>query len=230
MVLAAFYRPPNMTEPSYLESMRSAFCGIRSKFKTAIYVFGGDYNLPDIDWNKQAVTFSDYPHRVSKTFLDIAMDLNLEQVVNFSIRLQNTLELVFMSHPSFKIRCKPLPPIGLKSDPDMVLMNTSIQPARTRFPRRKIHIWKKASVDGIRSHFRTFAGQFYTSSAQSVVDMWTTFKSAISSTVSQHVPSKMPSTRQINPWVDTKLRRQMSRKQRAHRKAKTSCTDKDWKR
>ena len=64
-----------MTEPSYLESVRSAFCGIRSKFKTAIYVFGGDFNLPDIDWNKHTVTDSNYPHQVSKTFLDIAMDL-----------------------------------------------------------------------------------------------------------------------------------------------------------
>ena len=62
-------------------------------------MFGGDFNLPDIDWNKQTVTDSNYPHRVSKTFLYIEMDLNLEQVVNFPTRLQNTLDLVFMSHP-----------------------------------------------------------------------------------------------------------------------------------
>ena len=218
MVLAAFYRHLNMTEPSYLESVRSAFCGIRSKFKTAIYVFGGDFNLPDIDWKKHTVTDSNYPHRVRKTFLYIEMDLNLEQVVSFPTRLQNTLDLVFMSHPSFKMRCKPLPPIGLKSDH---------QPVRTRLPRRKIYIWKKTNVDGIRSHFRTFAGQCCTFSAQSVEDMWTMFKSAISSAVSQHVPSKMSSTRQTHPWVDTKLRRHMRRKQRAHQKAKRSRKDKD---
>ena len=120
--------------------------------------------------------------------------------------------------------------IGLKSDHDMVLLDTSIQPVRTRLPRRKIYIWKKANVDGIRSLFRTFAGQFCTSSAQSVEDIWTTFKSPISSAVSQHVPSKMSSTRQTHPWVDTKLRRHMRRKQRAHQKAKKSRKDKDWKR
>ena len=41
--------------------------------------------------------------------------------VNFPTRLQNTLDLVLMPYPSFKIGCKPLPPIGLKSDHDMVL-------------------------------------------------------------------------------------------------------------
>ena len=138
------------------------------------------------------------------------MDLNLEQVVNFLTRLQNTLDLVFMFHPSFKIRCKPLPPIGLKSDHEMVLLDTSIQPVSTRLPHRKIYTWKKANADDIRSHFRTNAGQFC-SSAQSVEDMWTTFKSALSSAVSQHVPSKMSSTRQTHPWVDTKLRRHMRR-------------------
>ena len=131
-------------------------------------MFGGDFNLPDIDWNKHTVTDSNYPHRISKTFLYIEKDLNLKQVVNFPTRLQNTLDLVFMSHPSFKIRCKPLTQIGLKSDH---------QPVRTRLPRRKIYIWKKANVDSIRSHFRPFACQFCTSSAQSVEDMWTTFMS-----------------------------------------------------
>ena len=86
-----------------------------------------------------------YTAGYSKTFLDIAKDLNLEQVANFSTRLQNTLDLVFMSHLSFKIRCKRLPPIGLKSDHHLALHDTSIQPVRTRLPRRKIHIWKKAN-------------------------------------------------------------------------------------
>ena len=193
-------------------------------------MFGGDFNLPEINWTDHTVTDSQYPHRVSKTFLDIAKDLNLEQVVNFPRRLQNTLDLVFMSHPSFKIRYKPLPPIGLKSDHDMVLLDTSILPVRNRLPRQRIYIWKKANVDGIRSHFQAFADRFCTTSAQSVEDMWTTFKSAISSAVSQHAPSKMSSPRQAHPWVDTRLRRHMRRKQRAHWKAKKSGRDKDWKR
>ena len=188
-----------MTDPSYLESVKSELSRIRNKFKTAICVFGGDFNLPDINWTDHTVTDSKYPHRVSKTFLDIAKDLNLEQVVFFPTRLQNTLDLVFMYHPTFKIRYKPLPPIGLKSDHAMVLLDTSILPVRNRLPRRRIYIWKKANVDCIRSHFQTFADRFCTTSAQSVEDIWTPFKSAKSSAVSQHVPSKMSSTRQTHP-------------------------------
>ena len=47
------------------------------------------------------------------------MELGLEQLVDFPTRLENTLDLIFTSHPSFKIRCKPLPPIGQKSDRDI---------------------------------------------------------------------------------------------------------------
>ena len=112
----------------------------------------------------------------------------------------------------------------------MVILDTSILPVTNRLPRRRIYIWKKAIVDGIRSHFQAFADRFCTTSAQSVEDIWTPFKSAKSSAVSQHVPSKMSSTRLTHPWVDTRLRRHMRWKQRAHLKAKKSGRDKDLKR
>ena len=48
--------------------------------------------------------------------------------------------------------------------------------------------------------------------------------------VDKYVPSKMSSTRQTHPWVNTNLRRLMRRKQRAHRKARKTGKGKDWKR
>ena len=73
-----------------------------------------------------------YPRRVSQTFLDVASDLGLEQMVDFPTRGDNTLGLIFTSHPSFQERCKPLPPISDKSDHDIVLFDTSHQPVRAR--------------------------------------------------------------------------------------------------
>ncbi|KAH3716784.1 hypothetical protein DPMN_059513 [Dreissena polymorpha] len=92
------------------------------------------------------------------------MDLSLEQVVNFPTRQQNTLDLVFMPHPNFKIRCKPLPPIGSKSDHDIVLLDTAYKPFRARLPRRKIFLWKKADIQCIkqhRLHILRFRNRFY---------------------------------------------------------------------
>ena len=154
---------------------------MRSTFKKAIYIIRGDFNLTDIDWKNHNVTDSHYPHRVSKTFLDITMDLSLEQVVNFPTRVQNTLDLMFMSHPSLKFRCKPLPQIGLKRDHYIVLIDTSIQPTRTMLPRRKILISKKANTKGIKQRLQNFSDQFCTDSTHSIEDMWSSFKSAISS-------------------------------------------------
>ena len=82
MVIASFYRPPDKVSQSYLDCVKQEFCRLKSKFKRAIFIIGGDFNIPDIDWIKNIVTDTHYPHRVSQTFLDIAMDLGLEQLVN----------------------------------------------------------------------------------------------------------------------------------------------------
>ena len=67
-------------------------------------------------------------------------------------------------------------------------------------------------------------------STESVEEMWNSFKSAIASVVDKYVPSKMSSTGQTHPWINTNLRRLMRRKQRAHRKARKTGKGKDRKR
>ena len=62
----------------------------------------------------------------------------------------------------------------------------------------------------------------------SIEGMWASLKTAVTTALEQHVPSKMSSTRRTHPWVNTNLRRMMKRKQSAHRKAKKSGQTKDW--
>ena len=142
MVLAAFYRPPNMVHPTYLQEVTQAFTTLKQKFKKAIFIVARDLNLPDIHWDSHTVMNNHYAHRVSETSLNLALDLSLEQVVNFPTRQQNTLDLVFMSHPSYKVRCKPLPPVGYKIDHGVVLLDTAYRPHRARLPLRKLYMWK----------------------------------------------------------------------------------------
>ena len=48
MVLAAFYRPPNMVDPTYLQEVTHAFTTLKQKkIKKAIFIIAGDFNLPD---------------------------------------------------------------------------------------------------------------------------------------------------------------------------------------
>ena len=101
-----------------------------------------------------------YPRRVSQTFLDIASDLGLEQMVQFPTRGENTLDLIFTSHPSYQERCKSLPSISERSDHDIVLFDTAHQPVRSRPKRRTIYLWKKADTEGLKTALTIYSERF----------------------------------------------------------------------
>ena len=92
-------------------------------------------------------------------------------------RQENTLDLVFTSHPDYKIRCKPLPPIGEKSDHDIMLFETSHQVYRARPPRRKIFLWaKKNNIEGIRRSIKVARTTCIYSEFDSIESMWAFLK------------------------------------------------------
>ena len=229
LVLAAFYRPPDMVDEKDLEAVYTEFTDLRKQYRNSMYILAGDFNIPDIDWNALTVKNNNqYPLRVSQTFLDIAQDMSLEQIVDFPTRGDNLLDLVFTSHPSHKIRCKPLPPVGPKSDHDIVLLDTSLQAVRTKPVKRKIYLWKKADTDGIKANLSNYSTEFRARDFSSVGDMWQDFKATIMATMENFVPSKMSSSRHTHPWINTKIRRATRRKQRAYKKAKSTHQKKDW--
>ncbi|CAC5410107.1 unnamed protein product [Mytilus coruscus] len=114
-----------------------------------IFLIGGDFNLPDINWSEQSILNRQYPIRTNQTFLEIVADNGLEQIVHFTTRKDNTLDLILTSHPAFKLRCKPLPSIG-NSDHDIVLLDLACKPFKPKPLRRKIYLWKKAEIHKIK--------------------------------------------------------------------------------
>ena len=236
MLLCSYYRPPDNTSEEYLNMLKEEFKDPKKKNKNAVFIISGDFNTSDIDWNKNTVTNKSYPYRVNQTFLVIAQELGLEQMVDFPTIQDNVLDLVIASHPGFKIRCKPLPPIGPRSDHDIVLFGTSHQPYRARPTRRKIFLWKKAEyfliiftyyLDGMRSTMAEASRSFLSTLFDDIEVMWTAVKTAITSALDKNVPTKLTSTRHTHPWVNTNLRRLMRKKQRAHRKAKQTGQPRD---
>ena len=142
--------------------------------------------------------------------------------MDFSTRGDNQLDLVITSYPSHKVRCKPLPPIGLKSDHDVFLLDTSLQAVRAKPVKRTIYLWKKADTKGITTTLSNYSKAFRAEAFSSVEDMWQNLKTAITTTMEKFVPSKMSSSKHTHPWINTKIRRATRRKQRAHRKAKST--------
>ncbi len=49
LYLCSFYRPPDKTDPDYLEQLNTSLHRLAS-YKTANVLIGGDFNCGDIDW------------------------------------------------------------------------------------------------------------------------------------------------------------------------------------
>jgi hypothetical protein len=62
--------------------------------KTAVFILGGDFNAPDINWQSNNITGAKhYSKKVNQTYLDLAAEHSLEQMVDslilFSISSTN---------------------------------------------------------------------------------------------------------------------------------------------
>ena len=140
--IAPYYRPPNKTEEHYLDTVKEEISTLKTKAKNRVFIIGGDFNLPDINWKDLTMPGSQYTNRLSLLFLEMVAETILEQLVDFSTRKDNTLDIFLTTHPSFKQICKPMPSIE-NSDHDIVLLDTSTTVRRPKPPRRKIFLWKK---------------------------------------------------------------------------------------
>ena len=226
ITVAAYYRPPNRTDEAYLSKTNDEIALLRDKNKRNIFLLGGDFNIPDINWATLQVEGSQYPNRVNQSFLDMTVVNSLEQIVTFPTRKDKTLDLIFTSHPSFMERCKPMPSIG-NSDHDIVLLDTSLISRPPKPVKRKIYLWKQADVQGIQDDLAMFGSTFCEDSQASVEDMWSSFKGRIHTIIDERVPSKMTQARQTHPWMNRSIRRTIRRKQRAHKRSRRTGTKKD---
>ena len=119
-------------------------------------IIGDDFNLPDINWIDLTITGSQYPNRLSKSFLEMVADNSREQLIDFPTRKDKILDIFLTTHPSFKQRCKPMPSIG-NSDHDNLLLDTSTTVRKPKPLRRKIFLWKRADIQGIKDDLCNFS-------------------------------------------------------------------------
>jgi hypothetical protein len=80
--------------------------------------------------------------KTNQAFLEIVADNGLEQIVDFPTRKDNTLDLMLLSHPAYKLRCKPPPSIE-NSDHDIVLLDINFKECLVGFD------WILSIYDGL---------------------------------------------------------------------------------
>ena len=167
-----------------------------------------------------------YPIKTNQTFLEIVADNGLEQIVDFPTGKDNTLDLMLLSHPAYKLRCKPPPSIG-NSDHDIVLLDIACKPFKPKPVRRKIYLWKKADIYKIKEDLESFGNTFRNIGKRDIESLWHALKDAIQNTIDKRVPSKMTQERHTHPWINTTIRRKINRKQKAHKKARKTKKKRD---
>lgn len=141
----------------------------------------------------------------SSQLIDVVQDHLLEQVVKEPTRGANILDLLFMSNPSNLNRVEIMP--GL-SDHDGVFAEIDLQARAQREVKREIPRYGKANWDAMKAEMTEFAQTFEEDSkAQSVEEMWDSFKNKLSDSITRHVPVRLCGSKRGLPWVDAGLKR-----------------------
>jgi len=112
IIICAVYRPPKPDSIELANLCASVSKIMQDNPTSTIYVAPGDFNLPNINWQTQPVSGYNYPIELCDMFIDFLANNGLTQMVNFTTRLTNILDLFITKMPSLILSCKPLPGIS----------------------------------------------------------------------------------------------------------------------
>ena len=137
-----------------------------------------DLNLPNIDWENHAVKSNSYPISLCNIFLEFINNYGFTQVVNFSTRVNNILDIFCTNRPALLSRCYPLPGIG---DHDAVAV-TSHTSVKLNTPiKRKLYQWSKVNHVHLHQMGEDLCSDFlstYSSSTPTTI-LWEEFQSYV---------------------------------------------------
>ena len=210
-----------------MEKVLSHIAETHNKGDNCTILLGGDFNVPEIDWEIPVVKPGCHHKAMCDRLIEITSEHHLEQLQREPTRLDNILDLLFTNKPALVKEVSIMP--GL-SDHSTVLVDTylNIKP-NIKLP-RKINQWSRANWDKMREETRVFREQYFnTTPTQSVDQKSESLTQFLSTLVSKHVPQKVSSSRRNIPWMTRPLHRMCRKKQRLYNKAKKKHSPHSWK-
>ena len=117
------------------------------------------------------------------------------------------------------------------SDHNIVAFSISGNPRTCRIPPRKIYQFHKADLQKLRKAVAKFSMDFLSSSPElkSVDENWTCITSLINKCKDEFIPSKMSRARRNLPWITISLKRQMRKRDRLFKRARSQPSASNWK-
>ena len=176
LLVSSFYRRPGDRSVDHLESLHSSLSRVQSRYRSPNQplIMGGDYNLPDICWDKICVKGDSSQKSLHEYFLSFMHEFSLSQFVTEHSRDLNILDLVPTNIPSLVKSVHIIP--GL-SDHEAVVADCCIIPRHIKKPSRKVNLFSKADWDKSRQEAREFSSDFLHNCVNfSVNEKWCRFK------------------------------------------------------
>ena len=117
-------------------------------------------------------------------------------------------------------------PIG-RADHDLVLLEYDIKAKRVLQSPRKVFLYKRADMQGLKDHMRAFADRFMSQDFThiSVNDMWIELKTVFLKAVDKFIPSKMTKGKLGYSWIDARIMALVRKKEIMYHKARRSNDD-----
>ena len=163
--------------------------------------------------------------QVPYQLFELIKDHCLSQVVKIPTRNDRTLDFLFTNSPSPVNRVEGMPPIG-KADHDIIHVEYDIKAKRIKQAPRKIYLYKRADMEGIRDRLARLRDSILLSdhSHMSVNDISVSFKSKVLVAIERFIPTKMTKTKYSLPWIDHSIKRLIRNREKLYFRAQKSSS------
>ena len=213
--IVAFYRPP-WSDDKYMEDFADALKNVDHKHKGNIWL-GGDFNLPNIDWENENLLTGNTNPKLSNMLIDTANDLFLTQTVTSPTRMNNTLDLFFTTNPTLINKTSTAPPLSHDADHDIVLVDLDTRAAIPKQTNTSRFIYSKADWIGMETELSS-----YVLIDGSVQERWDHFEGAIIAAMKKNIPYKPTASPRHKPWVTRELKTLLHMRNRKYKKSRNS--------
>ena len=217
LIIGSFYMP-HRKEKDVCE-LDKILTKLANRSKQKHTILCGDFNCPDIIWDKGHVKPGAADRDIQQMVIDTTTNANLVQIHNEATRQKALLDLVFTNNPSLVRTSVTVPGI---SDHDMVVTDIDTKAFYVKQPKRKCYVFSRANWTGLKDSILEISKTIHKmiKDNKSVEDVWTCFKSDVMKEVDKFIPSKLKGGRSRTPWINSDIKRMLKKKHRLFQQAR----------
>ena len=170
----------------------------------------GDFNLPDIEWDKDENRIKaspNYSKEVNETIINLVNEHNLQQCNNILTRGSNILDLVFTTNNNLIENITVEDGISGHqariSGHQAVIVSIKTKVKTAKKKPRKIFMYSKGNMPKIKEQLKDKLQNYIIGNREKGIDnCWESFKDILISLMTQNIPQKNCTSRWSIPWIN----------------------------